>query len=38
MSYKEWSDKNNDSIALCIGATYAIILIIFVVLGHIYCE
>ena len=38
MSYDEWSEKHRDNIALCVGAMYAIILIIFAVLGYTYCE
>ena len=37
-NYDEWSEKHRDTIALCIGAVYAIILITFAVIVYIYAE
>lgn len=37
-NYDEWSDKHKDSIALCIGGLYGIILIIIAIFILIYAK
>ena len=37
-NYDEWSDKHKDTVALCIGGFYAIVLIVFAILTLIYAK